>query len=107
MHEMNSSTAAAMGTERTMVRHIQAQGAPISHLPKCVRFLREAPAGTDFIQSAGLYEFEVVKGNAAYREGERFYLTPLQAQRVYLLAPDEPAREKTSPGNREVLASIE
>ena len=33
----------------------------------------------------GMYEFEVVTGNAAYREGERFYLTPAQAQRVYFL----------------------
>lgn len=30
-----------------------------------------------------MYEFEVVSGNAAYREGERFYLTPAQAQRAY------------------------
>lgn len=36
---------------------------------------------------AGLYEFEVVSGNAAYREGERFYLTPAQAQRAYPATP--------------------
>jgi hypothetical protein len=42
-------------------------------LPKHVRFL-----------GAGrLYEFEVVAGNASYREGERFYLTPAQARRAY------------------------
>jgi hypothetical protein len=35
--------------------------------------------------SNGMYEFEVVTGNAAYREGERFYLTAAQAERVYLL----------------------
>lgn len=31
-----------------------------------------------------LYEFEVLTGNACYREGERFYLTPAQARRAYL-----------------------
>jgi len=30
-----------------------------------------------------MYEFEVVTGNASYREGERFYLTHGEAQRVY------------------------
>jgi hypothetical protein len=30
-----------------------------------------------------VYEFEVVTGNAAWREGERFYLTPAQAERAY------------------------
>jgi hypothetical protein len=54
-------------------------------LPKNVRFLGKSP--TPFNEpSTGLYEFEVVKGNAAYREGERFYLTPAQAQRAYQIA---------------------
>jgi hypothetical protein len=65
------------------------QGASLSRLPKNVRFLGEVPTETDsmFQQSDGMYEFEVVTGNAAYREGERFYLTPAQARRVYLLVP--------------------
>jgi hypothetical protein len=30
-----------------------------------------------------MYEFEVIAENAAYRKGERFYLTPSQAKRAY------------------------
>lgn len=44
-------------------------------LPPSVRLLA-APSGA-------LCEFEVVSGNAAYREGERFYLTPERASRAY------------------------
>lgn len=32
---------------------------------------------------AGLWEFEVVTGNAAYKTGEHFYLTQAQADRAY------------------------
>jgi hypothetical protein len=35
----------------------------------------------------GLLEFEVLKGNAAYGEGERFFLTPAQARRANLTPP--------------------
>src|SRR5450631_4747833 len=91
MHETNLSTVATMGMEQGAVREFKEQGVSLSHLPKSVRFLGEVPAKTDCIpqHSAGMYQFEVVTGNAAYREGERFYLTPVQAQRVYLLVlPD-------------------
>jgi hypothetical protein len=30
-----------------------------------------------------MYEFEVIAENAAYKRGERFYLTPAQAKRAY------------------------
>jgi hypothetical protein len=86
MHETNLSTVATMGIDQGAVRQFKEQGAPLSHLPKSVRFLGEVPAEMDCKpqQSAGMCQFEVVKGNAAYREGERFYLTPAQAQRIYL-----------------------
>lgn len=34
-------------------------------------------------RGGAIYEFEVVTGNAAYRAGERFFLTAGQAQRAY------------------------
>ena len=74
---------------RNWVRDFKEQGAPIGHLPKSVRFLGEVPAETRQDPFAAMYEFEVVTGNAAYREGERFYLTPAQAQRVYLVLPQD------------------
>jgi hypothetical protein len=53
-------------------------------LPKQVRLRAgDALAGGANSPGAGVYEFEVVTGNAAYREGERFYLTPAQAARAY------------------------
>ena len=78
MHEMNLSTVATMGIDQGAVREFKEQGAALNHLPKSVRFLGEAPTETECMpqKSAGMYEFEVVTGNAAYREGERFYLTP-------------------------------
>lgn len=52
-------------------------------LPRSVRLIGASiePSGPRSLP--GLYEFEVVSGNACYREGERFYLTPAQALRVY------------------------
>jgi hypothetical protein len=75
------------GGARKEVLEFREPGASLSRLPRSVRFLGEVSAGTEpMSQSAnGLYEFEVVTGNAAYREGERFYLTAAQAERVYLL----------------------
>ncbi len=63
------------------------QDASLSRLPQNVRFLGEVPTEIDYAPQPphGMYEFEVVTGNAAYREGERFYLTPAQAQRAYFL----------------------
>ncbi len=53
-------------------------------LPKMVCFLgRESSHQSARSPSFGVYEFEVVTGNASYREGERFYLTPAQAERAY------------------------
>lgn len=73
---------------RNLVREFGGQDASLSRLPQSVRLLGAVPTETDCMSqpSTGLYEFEVVRGNASYREGERFYLTPAQAQRVYLLA---------------------
>jgi hypothetical protein len=63
---------------------IERLGPFLSQLPKKVRLVGEAPetGGADD-PSNDLYEFEVVMGNASYKEGERFYLTPAQAQRAY------------------------
>jgi hypothetical protein len=53
-------------------------------LPRQVRLrARDALSGGSIAPGAGVYEFEVVTGNAAWREGERFYLTPAQAERAY------------------------
>ena len=63
-----------------------------SRLPRSVRFLGASSQQTSAAArpqagfQAGFYEFEVVSGNAAYREGERFYLTPAQARRAYPMA---------------------
>lgn len=53
-------------------------------LPKRVR-LRGGGAAAEGSSSpqTGDYEFEVVTGSAAWREGERFYLTAAQALRAY------------------------
>jgi hypothetical protein len=61
------------------------RGAPLSRLPKSVRMLGKWPAAPDGAPEFGapMYEFEVLTGNAAYRAGERFYLTADQAQRAY------------------------
>jgi len=60
-------------------------GAGFALLPRCVRLLasQEACVRT-------FCEFEVVSGNAAYREGERFYLTRAKARRAYPSAPLPP-----------------
>jgi len=61
------------------------RGAPLCRLPKSVRMLGKQPAepGRAPERGAAMYEFEVVTGNAAYRAGERFYLTAAQARRAY------------------------
>ena len=93
MHETDLGTVAMMDMDQgasNWVRDFREQGAPTCHLPKSVRFLGEVPAAeTRQDPCAAMYEFEVVTGNAAYREGERFYLTPAQAQRVYLILPPD------------------
>jgi hypothetical protein len=55
-----------------------AEGADLGLLPKSVRLLAASGAGAE-----ALCEFEVVSGNAAFREGERFYLTPSRALKAY------------------------
>ena len=57
----------------------------LNRLPKSVRMLGRQPAEQDRTPELGapMYEFEVLTGNAAYRAGERFYLTAGQAQRAY------------------------
>ena len=61
------------------------RGAPLGRLPKSVRMLGKQPAERSGASERGgaIYEFEVVTGNAAYRAGERFFLTAGQAQRAY------------------------
>ena len=57
----------------------------LNHLPRSV-LLRGAPSTRDTAAPrppADMYEFEVIAENAAYRKGERFYLTPSQAKRAY------------------------
>ncbi len=60
----------------------QCAGSP--HLPRSV-FFRGAPFARDENAplAADMYEFEVIAENAAYKRGERFYLTPAQAKRAY------------------------
>ncbi|HUI22557.1 MAG TPA: hypothetical protein VLZ74_16140 [Methylocella sp.] len=72
-----------------LVRKGRAGGVSLSWLPKQVRLIREVPAkaGNTGQLLTGMYEFEVAMGNAAYQEGERFYLTRAQAQQAYLFAP--------------------
>ena len=55
-----------------------------NHLPRSV-VLRGAPSARDDAPrpATEMYEFEVIAENAAYRKGERFYLTPSQAKRAY------------------------
>jgi hypothetical protein len=56
-----------------------------NHLPRSV-LLRGAPSARDDKArrpATDMYEFEVIAENAAYRKGERFYLTPSQAKRAY------------------------
>lgn len=90
MHETYFGMGITMGFDegaRNWVRDFREQGASLSRLPQNVRFLGEVLTEADCMpqSSTGMYEFEVITGNAAYKEGERFYLTPAQAQRVYLL----------------------
>jgi hypothetical protein len=58
-------------------------GALLSQLPKNIRLIGEPSQAVGLESAEMLYEFEVVTGNASYKEGERFYLTPAQARRVY------------------------
>lgn len=68
-------------------RRICERSAAATGLPKYACFLGRRPrtAPTDFSAPPGcdFYEFEVVRANAAYHQGERFYLTPTQAERAY------------------------
>lgn len=57
------------------------EGAGFALLPRSVRLLA-APQ-----EARAFCEFEVVSGNAAYREGERFYLTQAKARRAYPSTP--------------------
>ncbi|PWB94578.1 hypothetical protein [Methylosinus sporium] len=66
-------------------------GAGFALLPRCVRLLT-APA-----EPLAFCEFEVVSGNAAYRAGERFYLTQAKARRAYPAATLLPATADDAP----------
>jgi hypothetical protein len=63
-------------TARLSVPNPPAQGGVLGRLPKNVRRVGAA-------LQPNLVEFEVVVGNASYREGEHFYLTAEQARRAY------------------------
>ncbi|ATQ70111.1 hypothetical protein [Methylosinus trichosporium] len=72
-----------MDAREILVKAEEARSADLRLLPRSVRFL----GGTTGMISDGLVEFEVVSGNAAYREGERFFLTPAKARKAYPAAP--------------------
>ncbi len=71
-------------------RQICERNADATGLPKYACFLGKGPRAapktpTGFYErpDCDLYEFEVVTATAAYNKGERFYLTPAQAERAY------------------------
>jgi hypothetical protein len=66
------------------VADLAEHGAFLGQLPKNVRLVGGPDMGLAPQDPDKLYEFEVLTGNACYREGERFYLTPAQARRAYL-----------------------
>jgi hypothetical protein len=76
--------------------------ASMSRLPKIARLIGgdrlvgACDPQPSAMRLAALYEFEALTGNASYREGERFYLTPAQARRIYLFA--DPAQERAAQG---------
>ena len=63
-------------TSNLAVPQAGARGGFLGRLPTNARRIGAA-------HSANLVEFEVVTGNASYREGEHFYLTAEQARRAY------------------------
>jgi hypothetical protein len=71
---------------RGKILNFAEQGDHFRRLPKHVRLLGGTARGAARTPS-DMYEFEVVTGNAAYAEGERFYLTPAQAERAYFSRP--------------------
>jgi hypothetical protein len=73
---------AAMDAREILLKADGARG-DLGLLPRSVRVL----AGATEALGDGLVEFEVVSGNAAYREGERFFLTPAKARRAYPATP--------------------
>jgi hypothetical protein len=81
---MAETAMSGQAIERAIIREAilekadDAAGADLGLLPKSVRQLVPSADGAE-----GLCEFEVVSGNAAFREGERFYLTPSKALKAY------------------------
>lgn len=68
-----------MSERAILVKADGARGPGLGLLPRCVRRVSaSAPARDD-----RLVEFEVVSGNAAFREGERFYLSAAEARKAY------------------------
>jgi hypothetical protein len=63
-------------TARLSVPNRPGQGGAFGRLPKNVRRVGVA-------LQPNFVEFEVVVGNASYREGEHFYLSAEQARRAY------------------------
>jgi hypothetical protein len=77
-----------MDAREILVKAEEARGADLRLLPKNVRLL----GGPTDAFSDDLVEFEVVSGNAAYREGERFFLSPAKARKAYPAAPERAER---------------
>lgn len=68
-----------MSERAILVKADGARGPGLGLLPRCVRRLSAAPSERE----DRLVEFEVVSGNAAFREGERFYLSATEAGKAY------------------------
>ncbi|MBY6242981.1 hypothetical protein [Methylosinus sp. Sm6] len=81
-----------MDAREILLKAEGARSADLGLLPKSVRLLGDMMDA----RPGGLVEFEVVSGNAAYREGERFFLTSAKAQKAYPAAPARPASDETT-----------
>ncbi len=81
VHKLAGKTMSSRN-KSMFLRQDAEQNTALRHLPRNVRLVGAARAQ----EGNGFYEFEVVMGNAAYREGEHFYLTPAKAQCAYAMA---------------------
>ncbi len=79
-------------TSNLAVPQAGARGGFLGRLPKNVRRIGVA-------RTASLVEFEVVVGNASYREGEHFYLTAEQARRAYHFPKQVTEQDSGGPGH--------
>jgi hypothetical protein len=84
------SRAVALAQSEANQRKREGETRALRMLPREARLLR-AP-----LDGEGMCEFEVTAGNAAWREGEHFYLTPAQARTAYA-RPDETREAPATP----------